>query len=210
MGLDIDLARRLAESMDVRVKFVEKPFAQLFEALRAGEVDVLISGISITPERNARAAFAGPYFVSGRSVLVKSGNLEQLDELDEINRPAVTLVVLEGSTSQRFVETVVPRAKLVTKPDYEAAVSALLKHKADAMVADHAVCILSTLRHPDADFATLEIPWTLEPIGIAMPPGDFLLHNMIQNYINALVMTGELEELHQRWFEDASWLIRLR
>lgn len=210
MGLDIDLAHRLADAMNVRVKFIERPFSDLFAALDRGEVDMIMSGISITPERNARAAFAGPYFVSGRSVLVKSQRLEALDDIVEIDRPAVTVAVLEGSTSQRFVERMAPRAKVLKRPDYESAVALLLKDKADVLIADHAICVLTMLRHPDAGLATLEIPLTLEPIGIALPPGEFLLHNMIQNYIDALMMTGELEAMHNAWFEDGSWLIRLR
>jgi ABC-type amino acid transport substrate-binding protein len=51
---------------------VVKPFASLLPALQRGEVDLVISGVTITPERNARVAFAGPYFISGKSLLFKS------------------------------------------------------------------------------------------------------------------------------------------
>lgn len=62
---------------------------------------------------------------------------------------------------------------------------------------------------PDQGFATLAAPLTIEPIGIALPPNDALLVNLVQNYLNALAGTGALEALSARWFEDASWLDQL-
>jgi len=168
-----------------------------------------MSGMTITPERNMKIAFAGPHIVSGKSILAKYKRLAALDEMNEVNRPAITVVALKGSNSQSFVERFAPKAKLVTTVVYEAAVQMVLKDKVDIMVADYPICALSLLRHPDAGLATLDQPLTLEPIGIALPPDSFLLHNMIENYLNALQMTGGLENLEMKWFEDGAWLIRL-
>ena len=59
MGLDVDLASYIAGAMGVELSLVIKPFAQLLPALEAGEVDMVISGMTITPERNLQAAFVG-------------------------------------------------------------------------------------------------------------------------------------------------------
>ena len=72
IGLEADLANLLASSMQVDLEIVQKPFAQLLPALEKGEVDLVMSGLTITPERNLRVAFVGPYFVSGKSILTKS------------------------------------------------------------------------------------------------------------------------------------------
>ena len=209
MGYEVELAQILAEAMNLEVKFVVKTFPELLPALEKKEVDVVMSGMTITPDRNMKVVFAGPYIVSGKSILAKYKRLAALDEMDEVNRPAITVVALKGSTSQSFVEKFAPKAKLVTTVVYEAAVQMVLKDKVDIMVADYPICALSLLRHPNAGLATLDQPLTLEPIGIALPPDSFLLHNMIENYLNALQMTGVLEDLERKWFEDGSWLIRL-
>jgi polar amino acid transport system substrate-binding protein len=65
------------------------------------------------------------------------------------------------------------------------------------------------LRHPDAGLATLDRPLTIEPIGLAIPPKDFQMHNIIENYLTALELSGILEDLEAKWFQDSSWLIRL-
>jgi polar amino acid transport system substrate-binding protein len=77
------------------------------------------------------------------------------------------------------------------------------------MVADFPICALTMLRYPDAGLATLSKPLTIEPIGIALPPGDSLLVNMVTNYLGALEGTGLLELLEKKWFEDGSWLLQV-
>ena len=103
IGYEMDLAALLAASMDVELKIVEMPFSELLSSLAAGKVDVIMSGMTITTERNMGAAFIGPYMVSGKSILTKTANLEKLDEQAEIDNEAVTLVALKGSTSEKFV-----------------------------------------------------------------------------------------------------------
>ena len=69
--------------------------------------------------------------------------------------------------------------------------------------------MLSILRHPEAGLATLESPLTIEPIGLALPPDAFQLHNLIDNYLNALGISGVLDALEDKWFHDGAWVIRL-
>jgi polar amino acid transport system substrate-binding protein len=68
---------------------------------------------------------------------------------------------------------------------------------------------VSVDRYRDAGLVTLTRPLSYEPIGIALPPNDPLLMNWVQNYLNTLEKTGELERLTDRWFKDTSWISRL-
>jgi polar amino acid transport system substrate-binding protein len=209
IGMEVDLAGLLARAMNVKLKVVEKPFAELLGALQKGQVDLVMSGVTITPERNLKVAFVGPYFVSGKSVLTKSRRLASVSEAASIDDPSVSLAALAGSTSQKFVETVTPRAKLVTVQDYDEGVQAVIGDEVDALVADYPICVLSVLRHPDQGLATLVSPLSIEPIGIALPADDALLLNLVQNYVNALQLTGAMEALRSKWFDDGSWLAQL-
>jgi len=209
IGMEVDLANLLASSMGVKLQIVEKPFAELLGALEAGQVDLVMSGMTITPERNLRVAFVGPYFLSGKSVLTKSQKLAAITDATPINDPSVRLAALSGSTSQKFVETITPKAKLVAVSDYTEGVKSVIDDKADALVADYPICVLSVLRHADAGLATLMTPLTIEPIGIALPANDPLLLNLVQNYVTALQLTPALEALRSKWFDDGSWLEQL-
>ena len=209
MGYEVDLAKLIAKGMNVELKLVQKPFADLLTALEKGEIDAVMSGMTITPERNLRVAFVGPYVVSGKSILTKSSTLAAIDDASDINQSDITLSALKGSTSQRFVEKLLPQAKLTTTDDYAAAVNLVLNDQVNAMVADFPICALTMMRNPNAGLATLAQPLTIEPIGIALPPNDPLLINMMQNYLGALQMAGVLDELEHMWFEDGAWLVRL-
>ena len=75
IGLEMDLARAMAAAMKVKLRLAAMPFANLLPALEAGQVDMILSGMTMTPERNMRFAFVGPYFVSGKSFLAKEATL---------------------------------------------------------------------------------------------------------------------------------------
>ena len=65
MGYDVDLARALANAMRVQLDIKVIPFGDLLDALEKGEVDMVISNLSITPERTEKAYFVGPYMMAG-------------------------------------------------------------------------------------------------------------------------------------------------
>jgi polar amino acid transport system substrate-binding protein len=209
IGYEVDLVEILAESMGVKAKLVVLPFSQLLPALKKGDVDMVVSGVTITPERNTQVAFVGPYLLTGKSILTKSETLAAAAEVADIDMESVTLTALAGSTSQEFAEVVAPKAKLQTTDDYDKAIKLVMDGQADAMIADIEICQLTVLRYPDSGLATLSDPLTIEPVGIALPPGDPLLINLVENYLAALDMVGLLEELHDVWYTDGSWLIQL-
>ncbi len=209
IGMEADLARYFANAMGVKLTLKSIRFNDLLSALGRGQVDMILSGMTITPQRNLKVAFVGPYFASGKSVLTKKANVESVDEIAKMNNPEKALVALKGSTSQTFIEKLMPKAKLMLADDYDQAVAMVRNDKAIAMVADYPICFLSVHRYPEAGLATLTKPISYEPIGIALPPSDPLLVNWVQNALSFLEKTGEIEELTQRWFRDTTWISQL-
>lgn len=209
IGMEMDLAQLFAGAMEVKLTLRPMYFNDLLPALEAGRVDMVLSGMTMTPMRNLRVAFVGPYFASGKSILTKAGNVESIDTMSKMNNPEKSLVALKGSTSQMFVEKLLPKAKLVLADDYEQAVGMVRDGKAQAMVADYPICLVSVRRYPDARLETLTKPISYEPIGVALPANDPLLVNWVQNVLNYLDKTGDLDMLMQRWFKDASWISQL-
>ena len=78
IGLDADLANTIASGMDVKVRFSKMPFSDLLPALQAGKVDMVISGMTMTLDRNTKVAYIGPYLVSGKGILLKRTKVEKL------------------------------------------------------------------------------------------------------------------------------------
>ncbi|MEJ2282989.1 MAG: transporter substrate-binding domain-containing protein [Desulfobacterales bacterium] len=209
-GLEPDLARMMANAMDVRVRFVTRPFAELLPALQAGQVDMVMSGMTITPQRNMKVAFVGPYFISGKAFLTKIKTIALAKEAEEVNSPNTKIVALKGSTSQAFAEAVLDKTTLVTTANYDEAVDMVLKDKVQAMIADYPICVVSVFRYPEAGLLSVVTPLTYEPIGIAIPANDPLLMNWTRNTLNSLEASGNLDELRLKWFARGSWLDKLK
>jgi polar amino acid transport system substrate-binding protein len=209
IGLDADLAKLMAGAMGVKLRLKIMSFAKLLPALEAGKVDMIMSQMTITPRRNLKVAFVGPYFISGKAFLTKRETIARAKEGSEVDSPRVSLATIKGSTSQYFVEAVIPKAKLVTTDNYDEAVQMVIDDKVDAMIADYPICVISVYRFPNKGLISVITPLTYEPLGIAMSGDDPLLLNWAENFIDVLKGSGRLEVLRKRWFEDVSWLKRL-
>jgi len=208
-GMEVDLARALAGLMNAKLEIVQKPFAELLGTLGAGEVDLVISGMTTTPERSLKASFVGPYFLSGKSILTRSSTLAQAEEKGDLDQASLKLAALEGSTSERFVREHLSKASLVATPDYDAAVAKLLAGEVDAVVADREIVALTAFLNPKESLATLREPLTIEPIGIVAPEGDEELARYLDNALGALEASGLLSAVRSRWLERQDWIQQL-
>ena len=209
IGLEVDLANMLASGLRVDLKIVQKPFGDLLGELAAGNVDIVMSGMAITSERSKSVSFAGPYMMAGKSILTRSDVLAASDDTGDINSKDITLAALENSTSQQFVEKVMPNSKLVKVKNYDEAVKMLMDGKIDALVADMPICVLTILRNPDAGLSTLAQPFTVEPVGIAMSSSDQQMLNLVENYVEAMEKMGALDMMRKKWLQDSSWIAAL-
>ena len=209
MGFDVDLAKALSMAMDVKLEIKRMPFGELMEALEEDKVDMVLSNLSITPERTEMVSFVGPYMMSGMSILTKDSVLSTISSAEEFNRKELKILALRNSTNAAFVKMVAPDANLVEVGSYDEGVTMLIDGKADAMVADMTQCILAVMRFPDSGLATLKQPLTVEPIGIAVSKDDPQFFNLVDNYLRAYEKTGVLTQLRKKWFEDNTWVAAL-
>ena len=209
IGYEVDLARAMAGAMEVKARMKVIPFAELLPALQSGKIDLILSNMTITPGRNLKVAFVGPYFTSGKAFLTKIKTIAMADEAADINAKNNKLVALKGSTSQAFVEKAIPNATLVTANDYDAAVKMVLEDKVHAMVADYPICVVSVFRYPDRGLLSVVTPLTYEPIGVGVPAGDPLLVNWVENFMGIAEKVGLFEALKEKWLLKADWLHRL-
>jgi polar amino acid transport system substrate-binding protein len=208
IGMDADLAELLAAALEVELEIVEMPFSELLDSLESGKVDLIISGMTATLQRNMRAAFVGPYMLSGKSILARSETIAALNS-EDMNREDLKIAALAGSTSERFVRLRAPNANLTPTDTYDRAIEMLMDNDVDLFVADMGIVMLSRLRAPEAGLVSSAQPLNVEPIGIAVPANDPLLLNLVQNYVQALASGGALEQLRKKWFESGGWLAQL-
>ena len=209
IGFDVDLARALASAMNVKLEIKAIPFGELMTALEEDKIDMVVSGMEITPQRTERVSFVGPYMMSGKSILTKNSVLSKVSSTEAFNRADLKLVALSGSTSASFVNMAAPNAQLIEVADYDKGVAMILEGKADAMVADMPICMLTVLRYPDAGLTTLSEPLTVAPVGIAVSKDDPQFLNLVDNYLEAYGKVGLLAKMRKKWFENQQWIAAL-
>jgi polar amino acid transport system substrate-binding protein len=206
IGLEPDIAAMFASSIGYEVEIVQVDFPDLLNKLDAGQIDMVMSGVTITPDRNMSVAFVGPYFVSGKSVLTSARAATELDETGELNDPSVRLAALAGSTSEIFVNEILPKAQLKRVTNYDEAVAMVKTDMIDALIADFPFCVVTVMETADESLVTLKSPFTFEPLGIALPAGDPLFVNLVQNFLTTMEGTGNLLKLKAKWFSEDKWL----
>jgi glutamine transport system substrate-binding protein len=147
-GLDIDLARALADELDIPVRFVNLGYDGLYDALRTDQADVLISALIINPVRRDDVIYSQPYFDAGL-VLV---NDEDSSIRSMRDMPGRTLAVEFGSLGQteadRWLRRVLPFDVLPYElPEY--ALDSVRLGNADAALVDNIAARLYLREHFD-------------------------------------------------------------
>jgi ABC-type amino acid transport substrate-binding protein len=125
-----------------------------------------------------------------------------------LDTPEVTVAALKNSTSQKFAETSISKAKLILTNSYEEAIDLLFKGKVDVIVADFYFCALTAYRYKNKGLISGKSAFTFEPLGIAITE-DTLLINWVQNFMNILKGSGKLKEMGEKWLNIGPWIDEL-
>jgi ABC-type amino acid transport substrate-binding protein len=123
-GVEADLARALGVRLGRRVVFTRFGADALLPALERGDVDVVMSGLSITPERARRVRFIAPYMQAGQLALIRFADLARFGRIHTIRRPGARVGFVYGTTGERFVGTDLARASSFGFDDVEAGAQA--------------------------------------------------------------------------------------
>jgi polar amino acid transport system substrate-binding protein len=206
-GFDIDMAKAMAETMGVELELKVLPFAELIPAIENGKVDMVISNMTMTVERNMRVAFAGPYFVSGKCLVTREQDMAKADEPDDLKEKDASIAVVKGTTSENFVKELLPDARRVPVANVDKGVNMVSKGEVNAFLTDFPICLSVMKRFPDSGFQSVVSLLTYEPIGIALPANDPLLANLAENFIERADQVGLVQGLGLKWFGEAKLTI---
>ena len=198
VGYDVDLANSIAEYIfreDKNVEFIPiTPSNRLIKA-STGDVDIVISTVTINPFRQEVVNFSIPYDHAGQAVLVKSNSpIKALSDLS-----GHTVGVIFGTTAEKNMQTLVPTAKILGFKSYDEAYNALKSGKINAITSDDT--ILGSYAYSDKNVKLLPKRYSYEPYGIAFKKGKSTakLKETLDFAINDLQRKNYIYRLRQKW-----------
>lgn len=146
-GIDIEMARSLAQSLGVRITWVPTTWKTLMADMIAGKCDVGMGGISVTLERQKKAFFSSTLDVDGKIPLTRCEDAALYQTIEQINQPSVRLIEPAGGTNEAFARAYLPKAQLGFH-DNKTIFQELLDKKADVMITDASEALYQQKRMP--------------------------------------------------------------
>ena len=194
-GMDVDVAKYVAKSLGTSegdITWVQAPSAQRETLISTGQVDMVVATYSITDKRKEKVSFAGPYFVAGQDLLVRS-NDNSITGPDSL--AGKKLCSVTGSTSAQKVQEKVPGVNLQQFGTYSECVTALASGAIDALTTDDT--ILAGYAAQDQYKGKLKVvgkPFSTEKYGIGIKKGDTALCQKVTDAIKKMVSDGSWQK----------------
>lgn len=204
IGFELDVGRALAEDMGVDVEFVPTAWDGIIPQLVSGNFDVIISGMSITPERNLTVNFTDPYAYSGQTVLANKAMTEGFT-LDDFNSPDVTFAARRGATPATVIAQLFPEAELLLFDEDGAATQEVLNGNAHATMSAEPSPSIEARRYPDILSVPFDRTFLATGEGFALRKGDPDALNFFNNWIAVRHANGWLKERNDYWFKGNDW-----
>jgi polar amino acid transport system substrate-binding protein len=205
IGFDIDLARLMARSMGVKVTFVNTQWDGIIPALLTDKFDILMAGMTITPERNLQVNFADPYIVVGQTLLLSKRLAGVVHSYKDLDDPKYTVVTKLGTTGEIAARRYLGKARIKTFESEADASQEVRNGRADAFVYDLPFNAVYAARYPGV-LIHLKEPFTKEPLGWAIRKGDPDFLNWLDHFLYQIKSDGTYDALYAKWFESTAWL----
>ena len=209
IGYEVDVAKRLAEDMKVKAEFVPTAWDGIIPALLAGKFDLIIGGMSITPERNLTVNFSLPYANSGIHMVANKELAAGLNSLAAFDKADVVLAARRGATPATAAKRLMPKATLRLFDEDALALQEVVNGKAHAFVTSTPTPAFEALKHPDKLFLPIPEPFVQGAEGFALRKGDPDALNFFNNWILLRQQDGWLKERHDYWFKTRDWASRV-
>lgn len=209
MGFDVDVGRKLAADMAVEPVFVLYDWEKLIQALEVDEVDILVAGLTITPERALHVNFSAPYSTGGVTLATNLSSTADVKSLADLDDKHYSLGVVADSVGQTLADRVLPRIRVQTFETAEAAGAALIAGEIDAYLEEEPVPTFLALENPTKVDVPLSNALLVTHSGFAVSKGDpdFLA------FLNAWIVAREddtwLPTTQNYWFKSLQWRDRL-
>lgn len=206
IGFDVDMAKRIAKAMGVKLEIVSTAWDGIIPALLTQKFDMIMSGMTLTQERNLSINFATPYILIGQSILLNKKFEKDVKSYKDLNDPKYTIASKLGTTGEQATKRMIPNAKYISYETEQEGTLELLNGKIDAFIYDLPFNSIAYAEKGKGKIVHLNEPFTKEPLAWAIRKGDVDFLNWLNNFMAQIKYDGDYDKIYKKWFQDDAWL----
>ncbi len=204
IGFDIDLINAVLQSQGDSVEIASMPFDGLIPALLTGQIDALISGMTITEERKKRVSFSTGYYQSALSAVIRTYDKDTYKTSEDLKGKKLCAQI--GTTGSAFASTL-SEGQVINMNNEPDALLELKNGGCEALINDRPVNLYYIKQSGDDAFKELideSLMQNPDMYGIAVKQDNTLLLDKINQGLKTIKENGTLDKIHQKWFGVAA------
>ena len=196
-GFEVDLLNAIAKENGLKTEFSDMPFDALLPSVLTEQVDVAVSCIAMTEERQQIVDFVGPYYEGGLNAMIH--NHQQNKIKDTYDLKGKRICVVSGTTCEAYASSH-EGTELMTFNSERESLSALKENKCDLLITDAPVIKFSYMKENPGKYYMFNNNLTLEEFGIMTSKLRPELREKIESGFKKVEKSGEFEKLYKKWF----------
>lgn len=210
VGFDVDMAKRMAKAMGVKLELVSTAWDGIIPSLMTKKFDIIMSGMTLTQERNLKISFADPYIVIGQSILIKKELAGDIKSYKDLNNKKFKVASKLGTTGEQATKRMIPNCTYISFETEQEGVMDLVNGKIDAFVYDLPYNAIAFSEKGEGKLVLLDKPFTYEPLAWGVNRGNADLINWLNNFLVQAKNDGSYDKIYTKWFLSDKWLSQLK
>lgn len=199
-GASVMLARALGVYLGMEVEIIDTPYISLIPALENGSIDIVISSMTISPEREELVDFSDPYTTSQLMMLVNKDS--KVKSYRDLNDSEVIIVSKKGTIGAIWAAANAPLAQIKNIDEEASAVLEVSQGNADVFIYDPISIIKHNKAYPDTTIAVLEPLPNVKGWGIALKKGQEPLKAKINEFIKKAKTDGTYDNIREKYLKE--------
>ncbi|HHW6019625.1 TPA: ABC transporter permease subunit [Staphylococcus aureus] len=190
-GVDIDLAKKIAKDNNLKLKIVNMSFDSLLGALKTGKIDIIISGMTSTPERKKQVDFSDSYMMTKNIMLVKKDKVNEYKDIKDFNNKKVG--AQKGTEQEKIAQTEIENASITSLSRLPDVILALKSGKVEGAVVEKPVAEAYLKQNPKLGISNVKFNEEEKDTVIAVPKDSPKLLSQINKTIKEVKDKGLID-----------------
>ncbi|HGO3843149.1 TPA: ABC transporter permease subunit [Staphylococcus aureus] len=191
-GVDIDLAKKIAKDNNLKLKIVNMSFDSLLGALKTGKIDIIISGMTSTPERKKQVDFSDSYMMTKNIMLVKKDKVNEYKDIKDFNNKKVG--AQKGTEQEKIAQTEIENASITSLSRLPDVILALKSGKVEGAVVEKPVAEAYLKQNPKLGISNVKFNEEEKDTVIAVPKDSSKLLSQINKTIKEVKDKGLIDK----------------